>query len=225
MLQSRRPFRAKKRTNSSGDDIPHALHWHGMVANPFTLNLTKHLLDSYNICSQFSFENLDVSNMVHQILHLFLWKGHTIDYVIYSPLVFGLCRGVPRKSSTHRDSRKMESAKWLGDEPESLGGNYRFPRWCWGWVPNPWWSWRLRLGFLNPGTACVIQGIIATQLYRDYNKQLEGSLLTNQYNEMSQGFWSLLIWVFARGLLKVMIRSLWGWLLVGFLQLVHDTCH
>ena len=35
--------------------------------------------------------------------------------------------------------------------------------------------------------ACVIQGIIiTTHLYRDYNKQLEGSLLTNQWNEMSQ---------------------------------------
>ena len=72
--------------------------------------------------------------------------------------------------------------------------------------------------------ACVIQGIIiTTQLCRDYNKQLEGSLLTSQYNEISQGFWSLLIWVFVRGLLKV-IRSLWGWLSVGFFAAFwHDT--
>ena len=39
----------------------------------------------------------------------------------------------------------------------------------------------------NPGWLFYIEDY-TTQLYRDYNKPLQGSLLTNQYNGMSKGF-------------------------------------
>ena len=47
----------------------------------------------------------------------------------------------------------------------------------------------------NPGWLFDI-GDYTTQLYGDYNKPIEGSLLTNQYNGISTGFSSLLKWPF-----------------------------
>ena len=43
----------------------------------------------------------------------------------------------------------------------------------------------------NPGCLGYI-GDYTTQVYRDYNKPIKGSPLTNQYNGMSERFWSLL---------------------------------
>ena len=42
----------------------------------------------------------------------------------------------------------------------------------------------------NPGWLFYIEDY-TTQLYRDYNKPLQESLVTNQYNGMSRGFWTL----------------------------------
>ena len=56
----------------------------------------------------------------------------------------------------------------------------------------------------NPGY-WLYRGDHATQLYRDYNTPLWGSLLAIQYNGMSQGFWTLLSFDFPWDFLRILI--------------------
>ncbi len=61
-----------------------------------------------------------------------------------------------------------------------------------GWSQHTKWWWTVREKPLfqenageqwkNPKGCLVYIGAYTTQLYRDYNKPLKGSLLTNQYN-------------------------------------------
>lgn len=117
----------KKQTNSSG--MTPRMHYVGMeCGQPLYTKPPQNISLIHTTCSQvfFTFENLDVSNMFHQILKLILCKGRTItSYILPRFWALPWCA---TKILSNRDSRKMESAKWLGDEPESLGGNYRFPR-------------------------------------------------------------------------------------------------